>query len=242
MDFSSFTEKGNSLLGKFSDIAVNAGKITQKGVATAGGFMGEAILTTADTIGVKNQVEAAGGAVLNIATRGKNETNKAANRLRRMANKTLDFDDEDEHEVDTSDYDLLLSAAGAIEKSVGFRMTHSQTFIVPSNNAIVWKARVKKHEIEFTIRESRDTESAPIPIQPLQSYNAESPIQGILEPVPYPRNINFLFDNSNAHPSHINAKKVVYWVSIGEKVSLADDVTGAARAREVKAAEDGPPE
>jgi hypothetical protein len=46
-----------------------------------------------------------------------------------------------------------------------------------------------------------------------------------------------VFDNSY---SKIQRKQVAYWVSIGENVSLEDDTLGAARSKEVMAAEEGP--
>ena len=90
-----------NLIQSFSNLAINAattaGKFTQKSVNIAGGFMGEAVLTTADAVGLKDKVEAADKAVRNIAAKGKSDANRAVNRARRIANKALIFDEEDDN-------------------------------------------------------------------------------------------------------------------------------------------------
>ena len=63
------------------------------------------------------------------------DTSKAVNKARRLATKAFDFD-EDEANLNSSDYDLLLSAAGAQEYVIPPQKSYSQTFIVPANCAI----------------------------------------------------------------------------------------------------------
>jgi hypothetical protein len=236
-------ENTQNILQSFSTLAFNAastaGKYTQKGVNIAGGIMGDAVLTTADAVGLKDKVEAADKAVRNIAAKGKSDANRAVNRARRIANKALVFDDEEDN-TNTFEYDLLLSAAGAVERNIAFHGNHSQTYNIPSGSGMVWKARVKKSDIEFSVREMNNIDSIPIVIEPAQKYGNDSLIQGILPACERSRNINIFFDNSHAHATQIQRKTVVYWVSIGENVSLADDGTGSARQKEVKAADEGP--
>ena len=101
---------------------------------------------------------------------------------------------------------------------------------------LVWKCRVKSFDITFSVREVKDNDAI---IESPQKYSSEAQIQGKIAPIDRSRNINLLFDNSHAH---LQRKTVVFWVAIGEKVSLADDQIGAARSKEVTAAEEGPPE
>lgn len=157
------------------------------------------------------------------------------NKARRLANKALDFEDDDESLIN-SDYDLLLSVPGATEKNVAMYGTFSQTFAIPAGSAFVWKARLRKHDIGFAVREVRSQDLI-VDIEPMQRFRAEAPIQGQLSACPQPRNIMLVFDNSH---SHIPSKRLVYWVACGENVSLADDALGAARSKEVAAAEEGP--
>jgi hypothetical protein len=105
---------------------------------------------------------------------------------------------------------------------------------------MVWKARVKHHDIGFALREVVDssTPSSALPaqsthsmspspssspnsemgqahlvIQPLERYTAEAQIQGRIPPIAdRARNVNIFFDNSM---SHLQKKTVVYWVTIG---------------------------
>ena len=163
------------------------------------------------------------------------DANKAVHKARRLAKKALDFEDED-GELSSSDYDLLLSAAGATEKTIAIYKSHTQTFTIPAGSAFVWKARVKKFDIGFAVREQHKENEPLVDIEVLTKHRSESQIQGQLAAVGYTRNIILVFDNSY---SKIQRKQIAYWVSIGEKVSLEDDALGAARSKEVMAAEEG---
>jgi hypothetical protein len=182
---------------------------------------------------------------------------RAANKARRLANKALEFEDEDD-ELNSSDYDLLLAAAGATEKTIQIYQSHTQTFNVPAGSALVWKARVRRHEIGFAVREQRDkhdkhdkhdkkekdTESGHNgDIQPMTLYRSDTQIQGKLPPSKHARSIVLVFANKpSAESPNLNPKQIAYWVAIGANVSLDDDALGAARTKEVQAAEEGPME
>ncbi len=228
----------NNMFKTLASLATTAGKFTQKGVNFAGGVISSTVLTTADAVGLKDKVEAAEKMARKVIHKGSNDANKAVNKARRLANKAINFDEEDAS-LDSSDYDLLLSAAGAIEKHITAYGNHSQTFVVPAGSAFVFKARVKKLDFGFSVREIKDSEGIPVIIEPLQTHSSEAQIQGKIPPSERVRNINLFFDNSH---SPLKGKTVVFWVAIGEKVSLADDQIGAARSKEVTAAEEGPPE
>jgi hypothetical protein len=167
------------------------------------------------------------------------DLNKAANKARRMATSAFEFDDEDD-ELNSSDYYLLLSAAGATEKIIQIYSHHRQVVHVPSGSAICWKARVKKNEIGFAVREQLKEGDTPTDIEPMSKYRSETLIQGQLSPVKYSRNIILVFENKPT--SDLLMKTVAYWVSVGPNVSLEDDALGAARTKEVMAAEEGPPD
>eukprot|EP01039_Chlorochromonas_danica_P002937 gene2937-3204_t len=232
---------GTDLLSKFTDFAFNAantaGKMTKKGVSVA-----ENVVTTGiDAVGLKDKVEAAENMARKIAAKGKSDANKAVNKARRLANRAFEFEDEDEAQA-SYDYDLLLSAAGAIEKKVSGYGQHTVTFALPVGQCMVWKARVKKIDIGFSIREMREDENGnttPLVIEPMQRYSADALIKGELTAADRPRTINLVFDNSH---SPLQSKTIAYWVLIGENVSLANDQVGAARTREMIAAEEGPPD
>lgn len=170
------------------------------------------------------------------------------NKARRMAKKkivdVLEIDEDGDDILASSDYELLLSAAGAMEKTINISSVWSQSFTVPIGSAFVWKARVKRHDIGLIVRENRlnsatstNTSSDIIDIETLTRYRSDAPIQGHLPAVTYARNITLVFDNMH---SHLQTKKIVYWVACGANVSLADDAVGAARSLEVSAAEEGP--
>ena len=159
-------------------------------------------------------------------------------KARRLAKKALDFEDED-GELSSADYDLLLSAAGATEKTIAIYKSHTQTFTIPAGSAFVWKARVKKFDIGFAVREQIKENDPPVDIQEYSKHRSESQIEGQLAPTTRARTIILVFDNSY---SKIQRKQIVYWVSIGENVSLQDDAVGAARSKEVMAADEGPME
>lgn len=167
------------------------------------------------------------------------DANRALRKASRMAKKTLDFEDVDGEMVNVADYNLLLSAAGAIEKSIAINRSHKQVFSIPANNIFIWRARVKKFDVGFAVTEIIKDGETPVDIEPMAKYRFESQIQGKLAACNHARNIVLVFDNSY---SHLQAKKIVYWVAIGENVSLEDDTVGAARSKEFMAAEEGPME
>jgi hypothetical protein len=226
---------GESLLSKFTGAAKHVffqtEQIAQKTVKVAGGV----VASTADAVGLKGQVLAAETIARKFATQGTNQTKRAVNKARRMANRAFDFD---EDSGNSYDYDLLLSAAGAIEKSVAVLATHSQPFQLPAGSALIWKARVKKFDIGFSVKETvEESGQPPVVLEAPQKYSMEMPIQGRIAPEPYNRTVTLHFDNSF---SALQSKTVVFWVAIGENVSLSDDMVGVARSKEVSAADDGP--
>lgn len=231
------TSAAGDLMSQFTSIAFTAAntatKLTQKGVHLASGVM----FSTADAVGLKDKVEAAENTVRKLAARGRNDANKAVNKARRMATRAIDFN-EDDHFLQCYDYDLLLSAPGAVEKRIPPLGNHTPTFTLPANNALVYKIRVKKWDIGFSIREIPNGDGQPITMEPLVRYGADSVISGIITAVTNEsRIINFLFDNSH---SPLQGKNIVYWVAIGENVSLQDDQNGGVRSKEMTAAEEGP--
>ena len=157
-------------------------------------------------------------------------------KARRLATKALDFEDEDD-ELNSADYDLLLSAAGATEKSIDILRAHQQVLNIPAGSAVAWKARVKKHEIGFAVREQLKGNDY-VDIEPLTKYRSDTQIQGQLPASNQPRNIILVFDNT--HSGNLKRKQVAYWIAIGANVSLDDDTLGAARTKEVTAADEGP--
>ncbi len=231
------TSAAGDLISQFTSIAFTAAntatKLTQKGVNLASGVM----FSTADAVGLKDKVEAAENTVRKLAARGRNDANKAVNRARRMATRAIDFN-EDDHFMQCYDYDLLLSAPGAVEKRIAPLGNHTPTFTLPANNSLVYKIRVKKWDIGFSIREIPNGDGQPIVMEPLVRYGADSVISGIITAVSSEsRIINFLMDNSH---SPLQGKNIVYWVAIGENVSLQDDQNGGVRSKEMTAAEEGP--
>eukprot|EP01034_Spumella_vulgaris_P030308 gene30308-37501_t len=204
----------------------------------AAGKISSTALMAADAVGMRDGVEAVDKMARKVTNKGFNDASKAVNKARRMANKAINFDDEDTS-LDSSDYDLLLSADGAVERHISAFGNHSQTFVVPAGSAFVFKARVKKLDIGFSVREIKDSAGIPVIIEPLSLRSSEANIQGQIPASDRARNINLFFDNSHAP---LQRKIVVFWVAIGEKVSLADDQIGAARSKEVTAANEGPVE
>eukprot|EP01035_Chromulina_nebulosa_P021510 gene21510-27854_t len=196
-------------------------------------FAGQTMMASVDAVGLKDKVEAAEQAARKLAAKGRVDATKAVNKARRLATKALDFEEE-EGSFDTADFDLLLSAAGAVEKNVQIHGYHSQTFVVPAGSIMVWKARVKHQDIGFSVKEESDigiTEH-----EPLQRFKSDSQIQGQIESSNVQRNITLTFDNSHS----LQRKTIAYWIAIGENVSLSDDLIGEARSKEVAAAEEGP--
>jgi hypothetical protein len=100
------------------------------------------------------------------------------NKARRLANRALDFEEEDDSLV-SSDYELLLSAAGATEKTININSSYTQSFVVPAGSAFAWKARVKKYDIGFAVKEIRENDVA-VDIEMMAKYRSDSPIQGYL--------------------------------------------------------------
>lgn len=163
------------------------------------------------------------------------DTNKAVLKARRLANKTLDLEEEIDNNYDTSDFDLLLSADGASTAIIAIYSSFQQAYTIPAGAIFVYKARVKKWDIGFGIKEKRG--NTEVDIEPIIRYESNSLIKGMIAPMDHPRNVILFFDNSY---SQINRKRVAYWVAIGPNVSLSDDSVGAARDLEVTAAEEGP--
>jgi hypothetical protein len=205
-------------------------KVTQKGVSVAG----DIVSSTADAVGLKDKVESVENIARKLATRGRNDASKAVNKARRMANRAFEFEDGESFNYE---YDLLLSAAGAVENHIKPYGNLSPLFNLPPNHAFVYKVRVKKLDISFTVREIRDGDSPPLVLEGPQRYNSDSSIQGRIAPSDRSRTINLFFDNSHA-PLH--GKTVVYWVNTGENASLNNDQASGARTKEMIAAEEGP--
>jgi hypothetical protein len=214
-------------LGKFADMAVHsankAKKVAQTGVAVAGGIV--------DAVGLKDAEKMA----QRLAMRGRNDASKAVNKARRLAHRTFVFEDEESMNYE---FDLLLSNAGAVEKNIAAYGNYSPMFSVPAGATFVYRAKVKKMDIALAVREVRDgNDSATTVLEPSQRYNSEAQIQGRIAPANYPRTINLFFDNSH---SPLQGKTIVYWVAIGENVSLSDENSSGARTKEMIAAEEGP--
>jgi hypothetical protein len=208
----------------------------------AGHVVGDAVLKTADQFGVKSHVEAAAELARKAAKDGRRnltDANKNFSKVNRLAKKIIEFDDEDDS-LTSNDYHLLMSVPGAVEKTIGIIGVSTQTFVIPAGSVFVFKARVRFYDIAFALRERKE-DGRIEDIIPLARYKAEerTPMQGQLPAADHERTILLVFDNSY---SQFQAKRVVFWVACGEKVSLADDVKGAAMSMEVQAAEEGPSE
>jgi hypothetical protein len=228
--FSSFGER-------LSSVASKAASAVTEGVNAAGDMVGDAL----SDLGLKYHVEAAGKAVQDAAKGGGKklaDANKAMAKARRLANRALDFDEDDG--FDTSDYELLLSAVGAEEKSVPIHGQITETFIVPADSAFVYKARVRKGDIGFSLREIREPNIV-IELEHMTRYRSDQLIQAEIPATEIgpPRTYQLVFDNSH---SHMQRKNCAMWVTIGQDVSLLDDAAGVARSKEVAMAEGGPDE
>jgi hypothetical protein len=224
-------DTSKSPLDTLTNFISQAASITKKGATLAG----QTVIASADAVGVKDTFEAAGKATRKLAEKGRYDATKAVNKAKRLASKALDFEEE-EDSTDTIDFDLLLSAVGAIKKAIPIHGQHSQVFSVPIGSKMIWKARVKRQDIGFTVKEIGPNGTTEI--EPLQKFKSDMQIQGEINAATYNRNITLTFDNSHS----LHGKTVAYWIAIGESVSLSDDVVGAVRAREVAAAEEGPAE
>lgn len=224
-----------TLLSNITDFAVKAASttanITKQSVEKATGI----VTSTADALGLKDNVEAAENMARKLAARGKMETNKAMNKARRMANRAFEFDEEDL--INSYDYDVLLASAGAVEKVVYNNLP--VILNVPAGNSLVYKARVKKYDINFSIKETRENETIVNVLETPQKYTPDLQIKGMISSVDYSRTITLFFDNSH---SPLQRKNVAYWIVIGENVSLADDQQASGKSKEMTAAEEGPPE
>lgn len=234
MNKSSSSSSGDGIFGKLSEFAFGAvstaGKITQKGVAVAGDF----VTSTADAVGLKDKVEAAESNLRKLATRGRNDGIKAVNKARRLANRAFEFEDGESFNYE---YDLLLSNAGAVEKNIAPYSSFSPSFNLPAGNALVYKARVKKWDINLTLREVEEDGTVPVILDGPQRYSADVVMQGRIPPTNHSRTITLFFDNSH---SPLQGKTVVYHIMIGENVSLNDDQNSGERTKEMIAAEEGP--
>lgn len=183
----------------------------------------------ADVLGLKDGVE--------VAHKFAERSGTAVNKAKRMTARALDFEDDDDS-IDTLDFEILLSAAGATQKTLIPLSSHSQIYRVPAGSSMVWKARVKKFDIGFSVKENVDNENSK-EMESLQKFKSDTQIQGQLGPEDRNRSILLTFDNS--YTIH-QRKEIAFWISIGEKVSLSDDLFGAARSKEIIAAEEGPSE
>lgn len=171
--------------------------------------------------------------------------NRVFSKASKLAKSALDFEDDDA--VDSADYDLLLSAAGASETHIGLQRVHTQTFSVPPGHTVVYKCRIKKGEIGFAIREIRQ-DRAPTDIKPMARIRSDATVQGEIKATTRQRNIALIFDNKKLDAPMgakdlsllLKAKTVCFWVSCGELVSLKDESVGLARDKEVEAANHGP--
>jgi len=229
-------QSGTDIFSKISDVAANAvtntKKIAKQGVTAASAAV-EIVASTADAVGLRDTVASAENIARKLATRSRNDASKAVNKARRMASRAFVFEDETSY----YEYDLLLSAAGAVEKHIPVYSSHSPSFSLPAGSAFVYKARVKKHDIGFSVREIIDNNSPPALIENGARYTSENLIQGYIAPIDRDRTINLHFDNSY---STLQGKSIVFWVAMGQSVSLTDDQLAANRSKEVVAAEEGP--
>lgn len=221
------------IFGKAKDLSTSA----QSAAKVVSDEIKDKMLQTADTLGLKDQIEAMNSAVRKLDKDAKIARNKALAKARRFAKRALDFD-EDDAELDSADYDSLLSAAGATEIQVANRKNNITTYEVPAGQIFVCKARVKSEDIGFAVK-ARDLADAKklIAVQPLTMYTSKDLIQFQLPAVEQQRTVKLVFDNKN---SQMNIARVTYWVAIGENVSLADEKVSAQRMKEVNAADNGP--
>lgn len=217
-------------------VITTAKNITHSGAVLAG----KTVLASAEVVGMKDKIEygvhGLERAAKSLAKKGKTDALKAANKARRLANKAFDFDEE-EGSTDTTDFDLLLSTFGAMEKVIPMRDHFSKAYNVPPGCKFAWKARVKRGDISFVVKEQKDNDGM-VEIEPFQKYKADSQIQGIINESKKPRKLTITFDNTNS----LQSKTIAYWIAIGENVTLQDDAKGAARSKEFAAAEEGPME
>jgi hypothetical protein len=145
------------------------------------------------------------------------------------------LEEEEDQNNDYSDFDLLLTADGTATALIAIYSSFQQAYNIPAGSALVYKARVRKWDVGFGVRERRG--SSDIDLEPVLRYESDQLIRGIIPAVPHDRKIILFFDNTY---SQIQRKKVAFWTSIGPNVSLADETVGAARELEITAAEEGP--
>lgn len=227
------------LFTKFTDIASNAvhiaSSMTQKGVTLAGGM----VHSTADAVGLKDKVEAAESMARKLAQRGRNDAGKAVSKAKRLASRAFDINAEgDEHILHSYDYDLLLSAPGAMEKKIAPLGHYSPSFPLPANNVLVYKIRVKRFDIGFQLRDVTNGTNH-VDGANITKFASDVLISGRIEAHSEKNRIfNFHFDNSY---SPLQSKMIVYWISIGENVNLEDtELQNSTRNKEMQAAEEGP--
>jgi hypothetical protein len=215
----------------------------------------QATMKEVEKLGFKEKFLLAGRAAGQLAVNTKDgafkvlgDGNKAFTKASKLAKKALDFEDDDDA-LDSSDYDLLLSAAGATEAQVGVARIYTQTFSVPSGHTVVYKCRIKKGDIGFAIREIR-VDQVPIDLKPLVRIRSDAQVQGEIKATTRPRNIALVFDNKKLAPAKaakdlglmLKSKTVCFWVSTGENASLRDESVGLSRDIEIEAANLGPDE
>ena len=147
-------------------------------------------------------------------------------------------DDFEEGDDDCREYDILLSAVGATELQIPPRSIQIQKINVPAGSAIVWKARVRHHDIAFCVKELYEDKDAR-EIKPPTKYPHDMLIRGKLAPKENNRVIELMFDNSY---SQMQRKTVAYWISTGPNATLADEAGDNQKAKEIAAAEEGPRE
>ena len=230
------------LFTKFTDLASNAVHIattmTQKGVSMAGGVMH----STADAVGLKDKLEGAENMARKLAQRSRNDAGKAVSKAKRLASRAFEINAEgDDVVMHTYDYELLLSTPGAMEKKIAPLGHHSPSFSLPPNQSLVYKIRVKKWDIGFSIRDITNPNHVHHHTETASNnrFGADVMISGRIEAIGgHPRMINFHFDNSY---SPLQSKMIVYWISIGENVTLEDsELQNSTRNKEMQAAEEGP--
>ena len=214
----------------------------------------KATLREVEKLGLKEKLTMASRAAGKVALNTKDgafkvlgDGNRAFSKASKLAKNALDFEEDDT--LDSSDYDLLLSAAGASEAHIGLQRVHTQTFFVPPGHTVVYKCRIKKGEVGFAIREIR-VDRPPTDIKALTRIRSDAQVQGEIKATTRPRNIALVFDNKKFDAPMgakdlgllLKAKTVCFWVSCGEQVSLRDESVGLARGKEIEAANLGPDE
>eukprot|EP01033_Poteriospumella_lacustris_P014338 gene14339-10241_t len=112
---------------------------------------------------------------------------------------------------------MLLSALPRGGREIGGRSrTHSPSNVPPALLCLIWKARAKKFDMGFSVKETvKESGQPPAVLEVPLKCSMEMPIQGRIAPDPYHRTVTLHFDNSL---SALQSKTVVFWVAIGENV------------------------